>query len=122
VRIHTIQQVADLLGVAVSDVLDLIRRGALRAKRVASNAVISGEALAEFMAVHDPAARFPRFTEGQRVVLVDEAGDLAFGTFAGEAEDGQVVVSRPGFFGPYERTFPPEQVQPVTCRRPTANS
>jgi excisionase family DNA binding protein len=117
VRIHTIRQVADMLGVTVSDVLELIRRGALRARRVGANAVISGDALADFMATHDPAARFPRFTESQPVVLVDEEGQLAFGVFAGETTDGHVVVSRPGFLGPYERAFPPEQVQPVTCRR-----
>lgn len=119
VRIHTVQQVADMLGVAVSDVLELIRRGALRAKRVASSAVVSGDALADFMATHDAAARFSRFTEAQPVVLVDDGGDLAFDVFVAETADGQVVVSRPGFFGPYERAFAPEQVQPVTCRPPT---
>jgi hypothetical protein len=116
VRIHTIHQVADMLGVAVSDVLDLIRRGALKAKRVASSVVVSGDALADFMATHDAPARFRRFTEAQPVVLVDDEGDLAFGVFAGETADGRVVVSRAGFFGRYEEAFPPEQVQPVTCR------
>lgn len=122
VRIHTIQQVAGMLGVTVADVLDLIRRGALRAKRVASSAVVSGDALADFMATHDAASRFPRFTEGQPVILVDDDGTLGSGLYAGEAAAGQVVVSRPGFLGRYEQTFAPEQVQPLTCRLPTPAS
>lgn len=121
VRIHTAQQVADLLGVAVSDVLDVIRRGALRAKRVGSSVVVSGDALADFMATHDASSRFPRFAEAQTVVLVDDDDDLAFRRYAGEAADGRVVVTRAGLFGPYEEAFPPEQVQPVTCRRVAAD-
>jgi len=121
VRIHTVHQVAEMLGVAVSDVLALIRRGALRAKRVGSNAVVSGEALADFMAQHDPGARFPRFTEAQPVVLAEEDGTLAFGLYERETEDGQVIVTRAGLFGRYEEALAPEQVQPVTCRVPTVH-
>jgi hypothetical protein len=117
---HTISNSPTRSASPFSDVLDLIRRGALRAKRVAASVVVSGDALADFMATHDAAARFPRFTEAQVVVDLDGDGDLAFGVFVAETADGDVVVSRPGFFGRYEEAFPPESVQPVTCRRPTA--
>lgn len=119
VRIHTVHAVADLLGVAASDVLDLIRRGALRARRVASSVVVSGDALADFMATTDAAARFPRFAEASPVAVVDDDGTLGCGVFARETDDGQVVVSRAGLLGRYEQAFPPEQVQPLTARRPT---
>lgn len=120
VRIYTIRQVADLLDVAVSDVLELIRRGLLRARRVASSAVVTGDALAAFMATPDAASRFPSFTVAQPVVLAEDDGTLAFATFSRELDDGRVVVSRPGLLGRYEEAFAPEQVQPVTCRLPTA--
>ena len=123
VRIHTIHQVAGMLGVTVADVLDLIRRGALRAKLVASSTVVSGDALADFMATCDAASRFPRFTEGQPVVLVDDDGQARLRPL--RRRDGGRPGRRlplPASSAAYEQSFAPEQVQPLTCRLPTPAS
>ena len=115
----SVEDVAAMLGVHRSEVMDLVRKGKLPARRVGSGTFITPANLAAFIAKADPATAFCRYEHGDPVVWMDEAGDHGIGRFVAEEPDGSVRVVRDGFWGAYETTFPATQVQPFTCRVPS---
>ena len=114
----SVEEVAGMLGVHRADVMALVSKGALPAKRVGSGTFITTANLAAFVARSDPASVFSRFTRGDLVVWMDEQGEHGIGRFVAEKPDGSVRVLRDGFWGSYETVFPATQVQPFTCRVP----
>jgi excisionase family DNA binding protein len=118
VRFYSADQVAEMLGVTRADVLALVKRGELAAKRIGANVFITADQLAMLMSRHDPRAALPRHMPGDIVVVMDRAGQLGFGRYVADCEDGRVLVRRAGFWGEYQEALAPEQVQPVTCRLP----
>jgi excisionase family DNA binding protein len=118
VAFYSAEEVAEMLGIHHADVIALVRSGDLAAKRVGPTVFITADQLTRFMARHDPRANVPRYTRGDVVVFMDKDGRGGFGRYVGEMPDGRVAVQRTGFWGDYQDAFPPEQVQPFTCRFP----
>jgi biotin operon repressor len=118
VRFCSADQIADMLGISRADVFGLVKRGELAAKRIGANVFITADQLAQLMSRSDPRAALPRHERDDIVVVMDNAGQLGFGRYVGEREDGRVVIRRSGFWGDYQEALAPEQVQPLTCRLP----
>lgn len=118
VRVMTVEEAADMLSVHPADVLDLVKRGLLPAKRIGARVIITAAALAAYVAKADPRASLPRYQAGDLVVILDGAGKVEVVRFVHEAEDGRVVVQRRGLLGSYAEAVDASQVQPFTCRMP----
>jgi len=117
-RILSADQIADELGLQRAEVVDLMRRGELPAKRIGSNLFTTSDKLAAYVARADHRSALPHYRPNDPVVALDEEGTLKPGRFAGDAPDGRVTVVHLGFWGDYEESYPPEQVQPFTARIP----
>ncbi len=114
----SVEQVAAMLGVHRSDVMELVSTGKLAAKRIGSATFITAANLAAFIAKADPVSAFQRFKSGDAVVWMDDQGQHGVGRFVAENTDGAIRMLRDGFWGTYEATFPATQVQALTCRVP----
>jgi hypothetical protein len=117
-RFFSAEKVAEMLGIHHADVIALVRSGDLAAKRVGPTVFITADQLGRFMARHDHRASFPRYSRGDVVLFLDKDGTVGRGRFIGETAGGRVALLRAGFWGDYQDAFPPEQVQPFTCRFP----
>lgn len=96
-----------------------ISDGALRAKKVGSEFLITAEAEREFLAEHDLDATAPAFEEGERVVFYAD-GELREGRVLGlDDESGKLRVEVPGFFGSHEVELDESSAQVLTLDRPS---
>jgi len=118
IRILSADQVANDLGLHRAEVVELMRRGDIPAKRIGSNLFTTSQQLAAFVAQADPRSVLPRYRAGDPVVVMDDDGDLFAGQYHAETKNGRVVVARTGFLGEHMEEFAPEQVQPLTARIP----
>lgn len=117
-RVLSADQIADDLGLHRAEVVDLMRRGDLPAKRIGSQLFTTSDKLAAFVARADPRSALPRFRDDDPVVVLEDEGELVAGRFAGEAADGRVLVRIKGFLVDHTTAYAPEQVQPLTARIP----
>jgi excisionase family DNA binding protein len=117
-RVLAVDDIVSQLGLTRPEVMDLVRRGHLPAKRIGSRVFVTSAALAAYVAKGDHRATFARFERGQVVVVMDPDGSVGVGWFVEETAEGHVRVRRRGFLGAYDQLVYGSQVQAFTCRMP----